>query len=401
MIIYYDTKEKLWFHTDGEAHYTLGVEETPIPYRRELSPSSIPFHVSCRQHRNLGPLITILGGQAQQQSVIGNVALFKQLQQRVHDNGGIAVVTTAELIRETRVDGYLFVPRENQWIEVQIPYPHIVFNRVPFRKQEQSKPFQAAIEAFKKRGSLIFNPSFLNKYELYLMFKDHPTLGPYFPETINITEMSNLREFLGEHQHIYVKPSCSSKGQGIFRLLQMENGIITYQNRKEMILFHDFEQFWQEYATLFQNREYIAQKGISPLLYHGKRYDFRILSHYDGSTYTVTGIGIRQSGEQSLTTHIPNGGKLLSFEEVYRKKDELFIQELVHLCGEQLAEKVGFFGEFSIDAGLTEDEQYVIYEINSKPMSFDEKEIEEERVQRLVALFEHLFVCLSPPNDVQ
>ena len=55
--------------------------------------------------------------------------------------------------------------------------------------------------------------------------------------------------------------------------------------------------------------------------------------------------------------------------------------------GKALSEQFGYFGEFSIDAGISQSGNYYIYEVNSKPMSFDENEIEERKISQLCRLF--------------
>ncbi|MCC5399972.1 hypothetical protein LMQ13_13720, partial [Staphylococcus aureus] len=56
-------------------------------------------------------------------------------------------------------------------------------------------------------------------------------------------------------------------------------------------------------------------------------------------------------------------------------------------CGEVLTKKYGFIGEFSIDACVDKEGNYYLFEVNAKPMLFDEVEIEEKRCQQLVKLF--------------
>ena len=159
------------------------------------------------------------------------------------------------------------------------------------------------------------------------------------------------------------------------------------QGHDEQKSYTDFHQFWQKWGQFLLKKLYIAQKAIVPALYNGKRYDFRILVHYYNNQYQVTGIGIRQSIEQDITTHLPNGGRILPYQQLQTEEHDHFISEVAEQAGKLLSCEIGFFGEFSIDAGMTKNGQYVIYEINSKPMQFDEQEIEKKRFQNLARLF--------------
>lgn len=68
-------------------------------------------------------------------------------------------------------------------------------------------------------------------------------------------------------------------------------------------------------------------------------------------------------------------------------------------------EKIGFLGEFSIDIGEDESGSLFIYEVNSKPMQFDEVEIETNRLLHLKNLFieltfPNLTIKITPPGAV-
>ena len=142
-----------------------------------------------------------------------------------------------------------------------------------------------------------------------------------------------------------------------------------------------------EWETILKEKNYLAQEEIKSRTYDGKRFDFRILAHAENDHYKVTGIGIRQSQKQEITTHIPSGGKLLPYQLLQTEDHDLFIQTIVEQIGQALSEQFGFFGEFSIDLGISQTGKYYIYEVNSKPMSFDENEIEERKIVHLCRLF--------------
>ncbi|HLO13083.1 MAG TPA: YheC/YheD family protein, partial [Pseudoneobacillus sp.] len=108
-------------------------------------------------------------------------------------------------------------------------------------------------------------------------------------------------------------------------------------------------------------------------------------AEYD--TYILTGVGIRQSHKQVITTHIPSGGKLLPYKLLQSEEHDQFFQMIVPYIGNALSTKFGYFGEFSIDACISEDGEYYLYEVNSKPMSFDERHIEDRKIEQLCRLF--------------
>ena len=87
----------------------------------------------------------------------------------------------------------------------------------------------------------------------------------------------------------------------------------------------------------------------------------------------MIGIGVRMSQRQEVTTHVPTGGKDHFFEGSGDAQTKKEISRIVQRCGEELAKSFGYVGEFSIDLAPREQGGFVLFEINSKPMSFDER----------------------------
>lgn len=340
------------------------------------------------------PLIGILTIRKNNGTIAGNGQLFRNLQKKLISLGGISFVFTPEGIHEDFIDGFLFSPEKNGWMNKSFPYPKVVYNRIPFRPAEQQENIQSFFSNLTKKGIPYFNPCFIDKYELFKAFKTHPTIKQFLPETILIKEKKDLLKLLKNRSSIYLKPANSARGKGIFRLKQDPSFAVHVEGRKEQERYETFDHFWKEWHQLLLGETYLAQEDIHPAKYKGSRFDFRILAHAAGGDYTLTGIGIRQSQEQEVTTHIPSGGKLLPYELLQSKAHDQFIQSIISPIGKGLSERFGYFGEFSIDAGVSQTGNYYIYEVNSKPMSFDEPEIEARKIDHLC----RLFLELAKPN---
>ncbi|WP_102271936.1 YheC/YheD family endospore coat-associated protein [Cytobacillus massiliigabonensis] len=337
-----------------------------------------------------GPLIGILAGKGKNQSVIGNGPFFRELQREILKNGGISVVFTPDDIKEKTIAGVIYSPELDKWTPVTCPIPHIVFNRVPTRNLESTESFHKAFLFFQRRNIPFFNPGFLDKYSLFEWFSHDPILQPFLPDTIKITERTAFLRFLERYKTIYLKPAQGAKGVGIYKLCQQNNQTVVLFSLKDKHIFKDIQTFWKEWEQPLLEKNYIAQESVKPALIRGKRYDFRILAHFTEEGYQVTGAGIRQSGDQEITTHVLNGGCIIPYEDIQMEDHDQFFALVAERAGKILSKELGFFGEFSIDAGLSEDGKYVIYEINSKPMRFDEISIEKKRISSLVHLFIHL-----------
>jgi hypothetical protein len=332
-----------------------------------------------------GPLVGIMTSPKNEYSLAGNLSLFVSIQNELVARGARSFVFSFHDVKDDgRIIGYIYSTDQEKWHRTMMPLPNIVYNRIPFRHSEQTPQFKKCVQIFKNHQIPMFNPGFIDKYELFLLLSSSKKLKKYLPETIIIDSIEKLEKFHLEYNDIYIKPRLLSKGKNIYRL--NSDLILESQNRKNS--FSNFADLWSEYGWIFSDG-FIAQATIQPAILDGNRYDFRILSHWSATekNYIVTGIGIRATNQFNLTTHLVNGGFIIPYEKVQESKHDLFISALVKEVGRVLSEQLGFFGEFSIDAGMDSNGNYIIYEVNSKPMSFDEGEIEGKRIIQLCDLF--------------
>ncbi|MFL6561576.1 MAG: YheC/YheD family protein [Bacillus sp. (in: firmicutes)] len=334
-----------------------------------------------------GPLIGIMTARKADGSIAGNGPLFIALQKKLISLDGISFVFTPDDAGTDHILGYTFSPEQNHWIKEKFRYPDLVYNRIPFRRSEQSEQCQQFLAILKEKNIPFFNPCFIDKYELYEVFKNHPLLQTFLPLTILIQGKKDLFLFQKKHNSIYLKPSQSSKGKGIFRLKLIGVSKLQLDGINQHEFYKSFDHFWEKWGEELLEKNYLAQVEIKSTQYEGNRFDFRILAHAEDDGYILTGVGIRQSQAQEITTHIPTGGRLLPYELLQSKEHDRFIQTIVPEIGKALSDRFGYFGEFSIDAGISTTGEYYIYEVNSKPMSFDEIEIEEMKIEQLCRLF--------------
>lgn len=385
MKVHYDSRAACWFQTDNN-NLTFGGEKKQLIQKMNNRKSTFSLDLNLINN-HAGPLIGILAGRKLDSSLTGNGALFIKLQEVLVNLGGVSFVFTPEDAGKEGIDGYLYHPEEKKWLKIKAPYPDVVYNRTPFRKLEEANAFKALVQGLVIKKIPFFNPSFIDKYELYLLLNKHPVLKNHIPATILANDKASLQQFLEKYKSIYLKAARSARGKGIFKLVSTSTEKFLLLGNKLEVAYKSFDDFWNAMGLSLESNHYIAQESIAAATYKGKRFDFRILAHGINSEYTVTGIGIRQSGINEITTHIPNGGMILDYRLVKKKEHDDFIHSLVMHAGRWLSEHWGYFGEFSIDAGISESGQYYIYEINSKPMSFDEDEIEKNKINRLCELF--------------
>lgn len=337
--------------------------------------------------KSMVPVIGILTARKKNGSIAGNAPLFIELQKKLISLNGLSFIFTLDGVHENSIDGYTFIPEKNEWERINSPFPDLVYNRIPFRKSEEEFKSSKFFSCLKERNIPFFNPGFIDKSELYHSLKNHPFLQTFLPATIPVNQKERLSSFLTDFQSLYLKPAQSARGYGIYKLELDQQKKVLLRGIKESDEFVTFDLFWQEWESILKEKNYLAQEEIKSSLYAGKKFDFRILAHAENDHYKVTGIGIRQSNKQDITTHIPSGGRLLPYKLLQTEELDIFIETVVQHIGKALSEKFGFFGEFSIDMGISQSGNYYIYEVNSKPMSFDETDIDERKIEHLCHLF--------------
>ncbi|HEY2420365.1 MAG TPA: YheC/YheD family protein [Neobacillus sp.] len=385
MKVNYDSNSLSWFQSSLTDQLTIGGNKQIIGYRNKGS-DSISFAMRLNNN-HIGPLIGILTTLKPNGSIAGNSPLFIEIQKKLISLDGICFVFTPEGVDKEFIRGYTFIPDKNSWAKVRFPYPDLVYNRIPFRQSEQDNQSQDFFSTLREKGIPFFNPCFIDKYELYCLLETHPSLHKYLPRTILINEKKALSIFFKKYKRIYLKPTQSAKGKGIFRIKLAADRQIQLEGLNKVESYRSFDHFWEAWVKISQNKSYLAQEEIKSIQYEGNRYDFRILAHAENSGYRVTGVGIRQSLEQNITTHIPAGGILLPYQLFQTVEHDHFIDTTVNQIGKALTNVFGYFGEFSIDAGISDAGHYYLYEVNSKPMSFDEIDIEKRKIEQLCQLF--------------
>lgn len=387
MRLFWDRLDQTWVHNNDQGDYTFGIDKLPV-YFKNIQPSNryIPFQLSS-QNNHLGPLVGILCSKKNGQEVIGNGLLFRKLQKYLLKNGCLSFIFTPEDVRQDFIEGHMYLPQSDVWMKIKTPYPDVVYNRISLRKTEKDIVTNLLIGKFINKGIPFFNPCFIDKYDLATLFQKNSQLRPFLPSTIPLEDFKILVDFIEHHKTIYLKPCLSSKGKGIFRLHLATNKHIQVHGIDNSYSFQSFESFWEWWKSSQAEKTYIAQKAITFATHEGNRFDFRILCHFDEGEYKVTGVGVRLSTSQNVTTHLPNGGTFVSYQLVQSKEHDQFIQKITPLIGKALTDRYGFFGEFSIDAGISTSGDYFVYEVNSKPMSFEEEHIEENKLNKLCKLF--------------
>ncbi|HHW39282.1 MAG TPA: hypothetical protein GXX18_19030 [Bacillales bacterium] len=343
------------------------------------------------------PLIVgILTTAGKSSKITGNLSLFRDIATRLAKKGGKAILFTSDLLTENRLTrGFVFNSRKNCWVTTDFDgVPTVIYNRIPYRKDENTEHFERFKAWCNDQNIPIFNGGFFKKWDVYNALSNDSALKKHVPFTQLIRSKEQLEKQLNKFHSLYLKPNEGSKGNGIFVLSRHEDKTFHIKGHSGMYGTSFFKNIWERKVhPLLQDREYILQQKTDILTHEECSYDYRVLVHQVKGQWVVSGVGIRQSKLNGITTHVLKGGNILIADEMTTEKDIEKIHELALLCGNAIEKgfrdnsNFGFIKEFSMDIGKTVDGEFYIFDVNSKPMKFDEPEIYENGLTHLVDIF--------------
>ncbi|WP_453990649.1 YheC/YheD family endospore coat-associated protein [Bacillus nitroreducens] len=383
--IYYHIDKNDWYQCEEPNGLIFGKYNTIISYMGSKQEHSLPFQVK-RESNIVGPLIGILAGSSKDNTFFGNVKVLKRILLSLQDKGALGIVMTPNSIQEDSLLCFTFYQPFNKWIKLRTPLPNAVYNRIPYRRMEDSQHFSDIVSFIKKKRIPFFNPYFFSKWKVYQYLQGNEFISSFLPETLLLKRKEDLEFMITKHWDLYLKSSKGCKGIGLYRITKRNNVYIVETPKKKQS-YPTLTSFWEKNKLELMQEDFIIQKAIPSDTFEGKRYDLRILCHYEKKDHTISGIGVRLSGKSEITTHVPNGGTIIPYELVRSRFNESILRQLVKKIGKELMEQTGaFIGEFSIDLGRTTDGAIYIYEINSKPMVFDEDHIQDKGIEKLTKL---------------
>ena len=351
------------------------------------------------------PLVAILTMPDDQKKFRGNRQNFIDIIETGKTMGvHVVVVTTRDLYPDRdRVIAYDYDSDTKQWKPRWFPLPHVIYNRIPFREDEQQPEVRQLILACLRHPQIqLYNPYFFNKWELFHWLNRSAITRPYIPYTRKYSKKTRLLPLLKRFPYLYLKPQSGKAGRGIMRLRRKVSAKWPYQlsiqesKKSQTLHFARLADMRKHLEKLIGDEAYIIQQGIRLTKVNGRPFDLRILIQKNKrGKWKVTGIGARMAGEESITTHVPRGGtiedprKLLtaSFGNTATKSLLRRVAAATVRMARQIERGCGNpLGEMSIDLGVDVNGKLWFFEANSKPMKFDEPDI---RVKSLRTIIEY------------
>ena len=333
----------------------------------------------------IGPLIGVLsdGPTSSTQAPFGSrTGFIKQLLNEGSNTSYIFAFTPKDIDwQEETVYGY-FLNESGSFYRQKVSLPDVVYNRLPSRLAETTVPIQQLRERFIRKKIPFFNWSFFNKSDIYRLLEHDTTVNKFVPESLMNPTADQIKDMLERHSIVYYKPSGGSLGNGIYRISYIpETGYFVRYRKKTGNALQRYASFASLMRTLQQRhgrnlRGYVAQQGIRLIEIDGCPIDFRFHMHKNGSNqWVVVGIGAKKAGKGSVTTHIKNGGSLLTpgqaLQRAFGTRGEEVLRQAKQVAI-TLAEGIErhhnhLIGELGFDIGIDKEENIWMFEANAKP----------------------------------
>jgi hypothetical protein len=291
------------------------------------------------------------------------------------------------------------------WRRRVVPLPSAIYNRLGSRTAEKSASMDSFKERFTRRGIPLFNWSFFDKWDVYRLLEGDD-MEKHVPESKIGPSPDTIRDMLERHRFVYLKPTGGSLGQGIYRLTyHPKRGYFArYRSggKNVLIRFSAFSGLMQMLRNnIGSMKRYVIQQGIRLIEVDGCPLDFRYHLHKNASNqWVVAGIGAKKAGKGSVTTHVKNGGMVMTAEQALRsvyggRADGMLAtskQVAIRLAEAIERNHKHRLGELGFDLGIDQKDRIWMFEANAKPgrSIFKHPALKKQGSASLSYLFDHL-----------
>ncbi len=297
------------------------------------------------------------------------------------------------------------IDHKGQWVRGVYPRPDIVYNRIRKRKIENRPEIQDLLKKYKEDPRLyLFNSRYLGKWEVYMAASTVPELSALFPLTLQFSR-ATLKFMLERYNQVLIKPDTGSLGKGIIKVQRVPQRGFRFAASSAPLGWVSCKSIEDLYVALqrrtIEQGNFLIQELVRLSRLNGRIFDVRAQFQKDGlGSWVITGVVIRVAGKDQFVTHIPNGGRAASYWQVTRR---VFRDPAVRKA---LDEQLSFIcryipallethldlnlGIVSMDIAIDQRGKMWVLEVNSKPSSFDERNVRRRHNRLLIDYCIHI-----------
>ncbi|MBV7508171.1 YheC/YheD family protein [Bacillus sp. sid0103] len=315
------------------------------------------------------------------------------------------------------IEGYFY--HNNGWKTVNIPFPNVIYDRLPNRRCENNPRLIKVRERLQKEYLIPwYNPGFFNKLDIHERLIQDETVAHFLPETLPFTSFSSIEIMLFHYGHVFIKPKNGSLGLGVHQIIydkHSDDYFCRYQDQNGANRLRKFSSLERLMGTVFANQSLenmLVQQGINLLRSEARSIDFRVHTNKDDmGNWHVSAIAAKIAGPGSVTTHTRSGGDIKTIEEVFSSEECIHSKERLSSAALLLSSALdrhveGIIGEIGFDLGIDRNGEVWLFEANSKPgrTIFTHPELKEfDLLTRKLSIAFAVFLTeqsLLPPEEL-
>jgi hypothetical protein len=276
------------------------------------------------------------------------------------------------------IQGYFF--HEHEWKVIDVPFPNVIYDRLPNRKSERNPALKTVKERLQKDYLIPwYNPGFFNKLDIYERLQQEARAAPYLPETHPFSSFSTIERMLSDYGHIYLKPFNGSLGLGVHQIIydkHQNDYFCRYRDHEGVNRLRRFPSLESLFRAVFSRHKLdkiLVQQGIHLIRYDQRIIDFRVHTNKDDQgEWRVTALAAKIAGTGSVTTHVRSGGEVKTLEEIFSGEQSTQYKEMLTDAALKLSKALeknmeGIIGEIGFDLGIDRNGDVWLFEANSKP----------------------------------
>ena len=317
----------------------------------------------------LGPLVGIFssGFTPYQMTPIGERSpLFARLLSIQSSIGAVPFLFGEEHINWEMGTINAYIYKGKEWEKVTVPFPNIVYDRLPNHRIESTPSVQKVKETL-ENDYLIpwYNPVFFNKLDLVERLYNDPHADMHLPETLPFTSFSVVERMLSEYGHVFLKHPDGDMRQIIFDQLGRCYYCRYFGDKNRLIKFESIEGLMNNAFEVQELNKMFVQQGIRMIRHEKKPVDFRVYVNKDDSgEWNLSKIVANAAGiDKKLDEIFPEQAKLDEYKTMLGQAAFTLASAIEDNCG-------GIVGEIMFKLGIDRDGKVWMLDANSIPTPF-------------------------------
>jgi len=339
----------------------------------------------------IGPVAGILSGIPVMMLEKSALSLYQRIAETARQWGMLCYFFTPDFInfKNETISGLTYSsngPQKQGWIMKDFPWPDIVYNQAGFVSAELKSSYRRLLTGshVKSGKTKLVNPflALNDKLVNYSKMAGSEKISASLPETMSCPPASNLFLLLQKHSAVYLKPTASSRGFGVYKISRPGTGEgyagYTVESHEPGVKKRTTAAgLSEELRTVTLQQPYLVQQAVELVRFQNRPVDFRVhVFKNEKGGWDILVVKARLGPVSGIVTDRLWGGRVMLPAEIL---PEIFspgaarqvldgIKETALKAAPVIEEVFAAeFGEMGFDIGVDGGKKPWILEVNPKP----------------------------------